>query len=78
MPATIVDWAALGQAAYVSAAIGLGVLLVAAIGVASSLKAQDDRAAGAGGGAVAFAGITALCVVALIGSIVAGIYLIAK
>lgn len=44
--ATVVDWASLAKAAYISAAVGLGVLIVAAIGVASSLRAQDQRNAG--------------------------------
>jgi hypothetical protein len=78
MLATIVDWAALAHTAWVSAVIGLGVLLVAAVGVAASLKAQDDRAAGMGGGAVAFGGVTILCVIGLIGAVVYGIYLIAQ
>jgi hypothetical protein len=50
--ATIVDWSSLGKAASVSVAVGLGVLLVAALGVASSLKAQDEGGAGRDSGAV--------------------------
>jgi hypothetical protein len=56
--ATIVDWSSLAEAAYVSVAVGLGVLLVAALGVASSLKAQDERGAGRDGGAVVLGGVT--------------------
>ena len=37
-----IDWAALGQAAWTSVAIGLGVLLVAGVAVSSSLRAQDS------------------------------------
>ena len=44
-----IDWAALGQAAWTSVAIGLGVMLVAGVAVTSSLRAQDARASGARG-----------------------------
>ncbi len=78
MLATVVDWAALAQAAWVSAVIGLGILIVGAVGVAASLRAQDDRAAGASGGAVVFGGITVACVAGLIGAVIYGIYLLAQ
>jgi hypothetical protein len=78
MLATIVAWAALAQAAWVSAAIGFGILLVAAIGVAASLKAQDDRHAGANTAAVTYGAVTVLCVAGLIIAIVYGIYLITQ
>ena len=78
MLASIVDWAALGETAYVSALIGLGVLLVAGIAVAASLKAQDDRREGAGGAAVAYSGLTLLCLAGLLAAVVYGIYLIAQ
>ena len=78
MLASIVDWAALGKTAYVSVLIGLGVLLVAALAVVSSLKAQDDRREGAGTAAVAYNGVTLLCLVGLFAAVVYGIYLIAQ
>jgi hypothetical protein len=78
MLATIVDWAALWQAAWVSIVIGLGVLIVAAVGVAASLRAQDDRTAGAGGAAVVFGGITIVCVAGLVGAVIYGIYLLTQ
>jgi hypothetical protein len=78
MLATIVDWSALAQAAWVSAVIGLGVLVVAAVGVAASLRAQDDRSAGANGAAFAFGGITLVCVIGLIGAVAYGIYLLTQ
>lgn len=78
MLATIVDWAALAHAAWVSAVIGLGILVVGAVGVAASLRAQDDRTAGANGAAVVFGGVTILCVAALIGAVVYGIYLLTQ
>jgi hypothetical protein len=76
--ATTVDWAALAQAAWVSAVIGLGILIVGAVGVAASLRAQDDRTAGASGAAVVFGGITIACVAGLIGAVVYGIYLLTQ
>ena len=76
--ATIVDWGSLAEAAYVSVAVGLAVLLVAAVGVAASLKAQDERIAGRESGAVAFGGVTIVCVLALAGAIGAGIYLLTQ
>ena len=78
MLATIVDWAALAQAAWVSAVIGLGILVVGAVGVAASLRAQDDRTAGAGGAAVVFGGITIVCVAGLVGAVIYGIYLLTQ
>jgi hypothetical protein len=78
MLATVVDWAALAKTAWVSAAIGLGVLVVAAIGVASSLKAQDDRHAGANTAAITYGAVTVLAVAGLIAAVVYGIYLIAQ
>ena len=78
MLATIVDWAALAQAAWVSAVIGLGILVVGAVGVAASLRAQDDRTAGATGAAVVFGGITVACVVGLTGAVIYGIYLLTQ
>ncbi len=76
--ATIVDGAALGKAAWTSAAIGLGVLVVAAIGVAASLRAQDERSAGDNAGAIALTGVSVVCAAGLLVAVVAGIYLIAK
>lgn len=61
-----------------SAVIGLGILVVGAVGVAASLRAQDDRTAGANGAAVVFGGVTTLCVAALIGAVVYGIYLLTQ
>ena len=78
MLATIVDWAALAKTAWVSAAIGIGVLVVAAIGVAASLRAQDDRSHGANTVAVAYGAVTVLAVAGLIIAVVYGIFLITQ
>jgi hypothetical protein len=70
-----IDWAALGQAAWTSVAIGLGVMLVAGVAVTSSLRAQDANAGGHGGGSTALNVLTIACVVALLAAIVIGIYI---
>jgi hypothetical protein len=70
-----IDWAALGQAAWTSVAIGLGVLLVAGVAVSSSLRAQDARGSGQGGGAAVLNVLTIACVVALFAAVVIGIYI---
>ena len=70
-----IDWAALGQAAWTSVAIGLGVMLVAGVAVTSSLRAQDARASGQGGGGAVLNVLTIACVVALFAAIVIGIYI---
>src|SRR3954463_9419500 len=63
--ATIVDWDLLLQPASVSVAVGLGVLIVGAIAVASSLRADDARRVGATAGAAVYSGVTVVCVLAL-------------
>jgi hypothetical protein len=70
-----IDWAALGQAAWTSVAIGLGVLLVAGVAVTSSLRAQDARASGQGAGSAVLNVLTIACVVALFAAVVVGIYI---
>jgi hypothetical protein len=69
-----IDWSALGEAASVSVAIGLGVMLVAGAAVTSSLRAQDARAGGAAGASTALNVLTIACVVALLAAVVIGIY----
>ena len=67
-----VDWSGLLQAAYVSAAFGIGVILVAGLAVVASLKAQDRQAASQGG-ALAFHVVTGVCVLAIAAAVVLGI-----
>jgi hypothetical protein len=74
----IVDWGSLWEAIYVSVLFGLGVLLIAAIGVAASLRSQDARVVGHGGASAALAGLTVVCVLALVAAVVAGIYLLTQ
>ena len=66
-----IDWGALGEAAYTSAIIGLGVLLVAGVAVTSSLRAQDAKASGHGAGSTVFNVLTIACVVALFAAVIA-------
>ena len=69
-PLAEIDWAALGEAAWISVAVGLGVLLVAAMAVTSSLRAQDSR----GGTATVHSALTIVCIVALVAAVILGIY----
>jgi hypothetical protein len=72
--ASIVDWGKLLQAAYVSAAFGIGVILIAGLAVVASLRSQDRRRTHQGG-ATAFEIVTATCVLAIAAAIVLGIYI---
>jgi heme/copper-type cytochrome/quinol oxidase subunit 2 len=74
-PIAEIDWHALTEAAYVSIVVGLGVLLVAAFAVISSLRAQEARADGQTGTSTALNAVTAICVIALAAAIVIGIYI---
>ena len=74
----IIDWAALGQAVYVSVGVGLIVLLLGALAVYGSLKGQDVKAEGHSGEAVAFNALTVIGVIGLVASIVIGIVELAK
>jgi hypothetical protein len=67
-----VDWSSLLEAAYISAAFGIGVILVAGVAVVASLQAQD-RQKGHQGGAVAFHVLTGVCVLAIVAAVILGI-----
>ncbi len=67
-----VDWSSLLEAAYISAAFGIGVMLVAGVAVIASLQAQDRQKAHQGG-VVALHLLTGVCVVAIVGAVVLGI-----
>lgn len=60
----LVDWHLLGQAVLTSVVFGLGVLVVAGIAVAASLRAQDSRNKG---GELAFVGFSAITVIGVLG-----------
>ena len=74
MIAVTIEWSKLLQAAYVSAAFGIGVIAVAGVAVVASLRAQDRRSAHLGG-AVAFEIVAATCVIGIVAAIVLGIYI---
>jgi fucose permease len=69
-----IDWGALLQAAYVSAAFGIGVLAVAGFAVVASLKAQDRRESGQSG-VQALNAVTGISVVIIGAAIVLGIFI---
>jgi Na+/proline symporter len=71
--AVTVEWSKLLEAAYVSAAFGIGVILVAGLAVIASLGAQDRRQSHQGG-AVVLNAVTILCVAGIAGAIVLAIY----
>jgi hypothetical protein len=69
-----VEWDKLLEAAYVSAAFGIGVVLIAGFAVVASLRAQDRRAAHHGG-AIVLDVVTVACVLAIASAVVFGIFI---
>jgi hypothetical protein len=69
-----IDWGALWQAAYVSAAFAIGVMGVAGLAVVASLKSQDRRRANQGG-YVALDVVTGTGVLVIVAAIALGIYI---
>jgi hypothetical protein len=67
-----IDWSSLLEAAYVSAAFGIGVMVVAAVAVIASLQAQDREKEHQGGVLVLHV-ITGACVLAIVAAVVLGI-----
>ncbi|MEA2221795.1 MAG: hypothetical protein QOH83_171 [Solirubrobacteraceae bacterium] len=78
MIATLVDWDLLGQAVLSSFVIGLGVLVVAGVAVAASLRAQDARSDGNETAFIGFSAVTVLGVVAVAAAIGGGIWVMAQ
>jgi hypothetical protein len=72
-----VDWGKLVEAAYVSAAFGIGVVLIGALAVVASLRSEDRRRAGRGG-AIALDVVGGACALAIAGAIAFGIYIMAS
>jgi hypothetical protein len=72
-----VEWSKLIEAAYVSAAFGVGVILIAGFAVVASLRSQDRRASHQGG-AIALDVVTIACVVAIAAAVVLGIYIMTQ
>jgi hypothetical protein len=73
MSLAAIEWDKLLEAAYVSAAFGIGVLAVAGVAVVASLQGQDRRTAQHS--AIAYHVVTGLCVLAIVAAIVFGIYI---
>jgi hypothetical protein len=69
-----IDWGALWEAAYVSAAFAIGVMGVAGLAVVASLKSQDRRQAHQGG-YVALDVVTGAGVLVIVAAIALGIYI---
>jgi hypothetical protein len=78
MIATLVDWDLLGQAVLSSFVIGLGVLVVAGVAVAASLRAQEARSDGNETAFVGFSAVTVLGVVAVAAAVGGGIWVMAQ
>jgi hypothetical protein len=76
--ATLVDWRLLGEAVLSSVVIGLGVLVVTAIAVAASLRAQDCRGSGDEAAFVRFGAVTVLAVVGVLAVAAGGIWVMAQ
>ena len=74
--ATLVDWGKLLEAASVSAAFGIGVVLIGGVAVVASLRSQDRRRAHRHG-AIALDVVTGACVLVIAGAIVLGIFIMA-
>jgi formate-dependent nitrite reductase membrane component NrfD len=72
--AEIVEVAPLLEAIWTSAAFGLGVLVIAGIGVTASLRAADDRGEHNQGGFAGMSIVTIACALALVAAVVLGIW----
>jgi len=77
LAAVDIDWGALFQAAYVSAAFGIGVLAVAGAAVVASLKSQDRRR-DKQGGYIALDVVTGAGVLVIGAAIALGIYIMTQ
>jgi hypothetical protein len=75
--AIAIEWDKLLEAAYVSAAFGIGVVLVAGVAVVTSLRSQDRRRAHEGG-AIALDIVTGACILAIAAAIILGIYIMTQ
>jgi hypothetical protein len=78
MIATLVDWHLLGEAVLTSVVFGLGVLLVAGLAVAASLRAQDARGDGNEAAFVGFSAVTVIGVAGVLAAIAGGIWVMTQ
>ncbi len=78
MIATLIDWGLLGKAVLNSVVVGLGVLVVAGIAVAASLRAQDSRGSGNEAAFVGFSAITVFGVLVVLAAVGGGIWVMTQ
>jgi hypothetical protein len=76
--ASLIDWHLLGQAVLTSVVFGLGVLLVAGVAVAASLRAQDSRTDGNEAAFVGFSAVTLIGVAGVLAAIAGGIWVMTQ
>jgi hypothetical protein len=74
----LVDWSALGEVIAISAVAGLAIAFFAALAVVTSLRAEDDRAAGEKGAALGLNVVTVISVLVIVAAVGTGIYFIAS
>jgi hypothetical protein len=74
----LVDWSALGQVILISAVAGIVITFCMALAVVTSLRAQDDRAAGNKAAADGLNVVTVLAVLVVVAAVGTGIYFIAS
>jgi hypothetical protein len=72
--AEIVEVSSLLEAIWTSAAFGLGVLLVAGIGVSASLRAAEARGEHHEGGFASYSIVTVVCALLLVAAAALGIW----
>jgi hypothetical protein len=74
----LIDWGLLGKAVLASFVVGLGVLVVAGVAVASSLRAQDSRSEGNEAAFVGFSAVTAIGVIGVAAAVAGGIWVMTQ
>jgi hypothetical protein len=72
--AELVEVAPLLEAIWTSAAFGLAVLGIAAVGVCASLRADEQRRGHHEGALVGFGAVTVVCIALLVAAVVLGIW----
>ena len=72
--AKIVEIAPLLEAIWTSIAFGLGVLVIAGIGVRASLRAADERGEHHEGAMASYSIVTVICALLLVAAVVLGIW----
>jgi hypothetical protein len=75
---SLVDWHLLGEAVMYSAVFGLGVLVVAGVAVAASLRAQDARGDSNEAAFIGFSAVTIIGIVGIVAAIAGGIWVMTQ